>query len=88
MKQQTAALKDLVTATERAYTLSQNRYKNGLDGFLTVLESQRQMVAAQTNFISAESMRLSSGINLYRALGGGAVREEQTVAAASVKGES
>lgn len=46
------------------------------------------MVAAQTNFISAESMRLSSGINLYRALGGGAVREEQTVAAASVKGES
>lgn len=88
VKQQTAALKDLVTATERAYTLSQNRYKNGLDGFLTVLESQRQMVAAQTNFISAESMRLSSGINLYRALGGGAVREEQTVAAASVKGES
>lgn len=72
---QTQSLRDLVDATQRAYSLSQDRYRNGLDGFLTVLESQRQMVAAQTNFISAESMRLSSNINLYKALGGGAIRQ-------------
>ena len=52
VNRQCAALKDLVNATETAYRLSQSRYKNGLDGFLTVLESQRQMVAAQTNYIS------------------------------------
>lgn len=70
---QSMALKDLVKATETAYRLSQSRYQNGLDGFLTVLESQRQMVAAQTNLISAESNRLSSGIMLYKVLGGGSV---------------
>ena len=68
VNRQCAALKDLVNATETAYRLSQSRYKNGLDGFLTVLESQRQMVAAQTNYISAESNRLSSGVMLYKAV--------------------
>lgn len=81
---QTQALKELVNATETAYRLSQSRYKNGLDGFLTVLESQRQMVAAQTNYISAESNRLSSGIMLYRVLGGGSVIEPETSAEAAV----
>lgn len=77
-----AALKDLVNATETAYRLSQSRYKNGLDGFLTVLESQRQMVAAQTNYISAESNRLSSGVMLYKVLGGGSVVEPEAQTAA------
>lgn len=79
---QSMALKDLVKATETAYRLSQSRYKNGLDGFLTVLESQRQMVAAQTNLISAESNRLSSGIMLYKVLGGGSVTEPATTSLA------
>ena len=78
VNRQCAALKDLVNATETAYRLSQSRYKNGLDGFLTVLESQRQMVAAQTNYISAESNRLSSGVMLYKVLGGGSVIEPET----------
>lgn len=82
VNRQCAALKDLVNATETAYRLSQSRYKNGLDGFLTVLESQRQMVAAQTNYISAESNRLSSGVMLYKVLGGGSVIEPETRAAA------
>ena len=75
----------LVNATETAYRLSQSRYKNGLDGFLTVLESQRQMVAAQTNYISAESNRLSSGVMLYKVLGGGSVIEPETRAAAQTE---
>ena len=82
VNRQCAALKDLVNATETAYRLSQSRYKNGLDGFLTVLESQRQMVAAQTNYISAESNRLSSGVMLYKVLGGGSVVEPEAQTAA------
>ena len=85
VNRQCAALKDLVNATETAYRLSQSRYKNGLDGFLTVLESQRQMVAAQTNYISAESNRLSSGVMLYKVLGGGSVIEPETRAAAQTE---
>ena len=85
VNRQCAALKDLVNATETAYRLSQSRYKNGLDGFLTVLESQRQMVAAQTNYISAESNRLSSGVMLYKVLGGGSVIEPETRAAAQTR---
>ena len=39
------------------------------------------MVAAQTNYISAESNRLSSGVMLYKVLGGGSVIEPETRAA-------
>ena len=66
MTRQCSALRALVDATQRAYNLSYNRYKNGLDGFLTVLESQRQMVAAQTNYIVAEQNRLSSNVTFVQ----------------------
>ncbi len=77
MTRQCDALKDLVNATKKAYDLSYSRYKNGLDGFLTVLESQRQMVSAQTNLITAEQARLTSNITLYKVLGGGSMALEQ-----------
>lgn len=84
MKKQCNALKALVDATQKAYNLSYSRYKNGLDGFLTVLESQRQMVAAQTNYITAEQNRLANNINLYKVLGGGAVDVEPPKAAVTM----
>ena len=40
------------------------------------------MVAAQTNYISAESNRLSSGVMLYKVLGGGSVVEPEAQTAA------
>ncbi len=74
MTRQCAALRSLVDATQKAYNISYSRYKNGLDGFLTVLESQRQMVSAQTNYIVAEQNRLSSNVTLYKVLGGGSIK--------------
>jgi outer membrane protein TolC len=82
MGRQTAALKDLMTATENAYALSQTRYKSGLDGFLTVLESQRQMVSAQTNYIASEQATILSRIQLYQALGGASLDTAAEAAAA------
>ncbi len=73
MQRQCNALKSLVSATKKAYELSYSRYKNGLDAFLNVLESQRQMVSAQTELILAEQNRLANNITLYRVLGGGSV---------------
>ena len=43
------------------------------------------MVAAQTKYISAESNRLSSGVMLYKVLGGGSVIEPETRAAAQTE---
>lgn len=85
VKRQCEALKRLVNATASAYNLSQSRYKSGLDGFLTVLESQRQMVAAQTTFIGSEQQRLISNIQLYKVLGGGATHEEEGIEQAQAK---
>jgi multidrug efflux system outer membrane protein len=82
MGRQTAALKDLMIATENAYALSQTRYKSGLDGFLTVLESQRQMVSAQTNYIASEQATILSRIQLYQALGGASLDTAAEAAAA------
>ena len=90
IKRQCDALQRLVKATATAYHLSQSRYKSGLDGFLTVLESQRQMVAAQTTFIQSEQQRLTSNIQLYKVLGGGAIRvieEEQPNTAEKADGQ-
>lgn len=75
VQHQRDALFDLMTATEKAYELSESRYKNGLDGFLTVLESQRQMVSAQTSYIASEQARISSIVLLYKVLGGGSLTE-------------
>ncbi|MCD8340488.1 MAG: efflux transporter outer membrane subunit [Burkholderiales bacterium] len=73
IERQLAALRALVQATENAYKLSYSRYQNGLDGFLTVLESQRQMVSAQTELITAEQLKLTNDVTLYKVLGGGSM---------------
>jgi len=63
-----AALQD---ATQDSYALSDLRFRNGIDNYLTVLESQRSMYAAQQNVISLKLARLQNLVTLYKALGGG-----------------
>ena len=61
----------LVTATNTAYELSSQRYENGIDGFLTVLDSQRSLFAAQQGAVSIKQDYLVNLVNLYKVLGGG-----------------
>ena len=61
----------LVAATSQAFELSQARYENGIDDFLTVLDSQRSLFAAKQGAVSVKQANLANLITLYKVLGGG-----------------
>lgn len=61
----------LVGATSEAYELSKARYGNGVDDFLTVLDSQRSLFSAQQGAVSVKQASLANLVNLYKVLGGG-----------------
>lgn len=65
------AQKALVAATGQAYELSRARYQNGIDDYLTVLDSQRSLFSAQQDIVGAKQAYLSNMVNLYKVLGGG-----------------
>lgn len=71
LAQQLQAQQALAAATHRAFELSQERYKRGLDSYLTVLDSQRADYAAQQTLISTQLSEQSNRITLYQVLGGG-----------------
>ncbi|WP_198387030.1 TolC family protein, partial [Burkholderia ubonensis] len=51
--------------------LSDLRYKNGVDSYLSVLTAQTDLYAAQQTLINARLARWTNLVDLYRALGGG-----------------
>jgi len=61
----------LVAATSQAYNLSTARYDNGIDNFLTVLDSQRSLFSAQQGAVNVKRAILVNLVNLYKVLGGG-----------------
>ena len=71
------ATQEYADATKQAYELAQARYRHGSESFLTVLDSQRQYVSAQTQLAVAQQARAMSLVTLYKTLGGGAVDIEQ-----------
>jgi len=70
-KGQLDAQNALVAATRNAYHLSRARYDNGVDDFLTVLDSQRALFSAEQGAIVLKQAYLSNLINLYKVMGGG-----------------
>ncbi|RFB06136.1 efflux transporter outer membrane subunit [Parvularcula marina] len=68
---QIAALDRLVAASERAQFLSEQRLKDGVDNYLSVLDAQRAVYQAQQALISARLERSRNAVALYLALGGG-----------------
>ena len=67
-----AAQQALTNATAERYFLSQARFEKGVDGHLSVLDSQRSLYGAQQGLISARLSRLANLVTLYKVLGGGA----------------
>ncbi|ABC22852.1 RND efflux system, outer membrane lipoprotein, NodT [Rhodospirillum rubrum ATCC 11170] len=68
---QLRAQQDLVAATQESYALSRNRYDQGIDNYLSTLDSQRSLYAAQQDLISVRANQLTNYITLYKVLGGG-----------------
>jgi len=63
-------------AAQRRYELSEQRYKAGVDSFLSVLLAQQELFSAQQQLVTARLARLDNLTTLYAALGGGVPRAE------------
>lgn len=71
LEDQLAAQAALVGALDRTYELATERYKAGLDGYLSVLDAQRSLYAAQQGLIGLRLARAANLVTLYKVLGGG-----------------
>jgi len=68
---QVEAQQSLVQSVAETYRMSNSRYNMGIDSYLSVLDAQRTLYAAQQGLVSLRLARLASQVRLYAALGGG-----------------
>jgi multidrug efflux system outer membrane protein len=71
LQQQLEEQRALVNAASASNHLSEVRFQNGVDAYLTVLDSQRTLYSAQQGLVSVQLTQLQSQVDLYKALGGG-----------------
>jgi multidrug efflux system outer membrane protein len=67
-----------VDRAEKAMALSRLRYEAGHAGYLEVLDAQRTLNEAQLSAISVRQARLSTSVDLFKALGGGWKADSQS----------
>ncbi len=69
--QQVEAQQSLVHAVAETYRLSNSRYNMGIDSYLSVLDAQRSLYAAEQGLVTLHLAELANQVNLYSVLGGG-----------------
>jgi len=79
--EQIQAYDALVRAQQERYSLTETRYKQGVDSYLAVLIAQQDLYAAQQNQIRVRLANYTNLIALYRALGGGWNQQTATASA-------
>ncbi|WP_083603643.1 efflux transporter outer membrane subunit [Psychrobacter sp. C 20.9] len=57
---------------EQTYQIADARFKAGLDNYLDVLDAQRSLFSTQQGILDLELQKITSQVELYQALGGGA----------------
>ncbi len=75
----------LVAANQRAYDLSNQRFRQGVDDYLSVLDSQRSLYSSQQTLVDTRLARLSNLVSLYKVLGGGWTENSVTAGATPAK---
>jgi multidrug efflux system outer membrane protein len=65
------AQRALVRNTAEYYRLADQRYQEGVDSYLNVLDAQRLLFSSQQQLVQDRLAQLSSEVALYKALGGG-----------------
>jgi multidrug efflux system outer membrane protein len=60
-----------VDALRGSTQLSTQRYENGVDSYLQVLDAQRNLFQGELDLARIRLRELASIVDLYRALGGG-----------------
>lgn len=81
LKEELIAQKMRYDAAINAEMLSMKRYDRGVTSYLEVVESQRYSFEAQLNYSQTNRDLLTSYIQLYKALGGGWISEQEEQAA-------
>lgn len=71
MTQQMEAQTSQRDSARAAYTLSDARFRAGVDPFLTTLDSQRALFTAEQSLLATRLTRATNMVELYRAMGGG-----------------
>ncbi|MEM9300521.1 MAG: efflux transporter outer membrane subunit [Pseudomonadota bacterium] len=61
----------LLDAAREYHRLANLQYREGVIGYIDVLDAQRQLLDAETSVSAARRVRLTTLSNVYRALGGG-----------------
>lgn len=65
-----SAQQAVVDATARAFELSEARFTSGVDNYLTVLDAQRSLYAAQQTLIGLRQSEQANRVTLWKVLGG------------------
>jgi multidrug efflux system outer membrane protein len=60
-----------INAEQIRYDLTNVRYRQGEDTYLSVLQAQQDLYSAQQGMLQAQYNKIASQISLYQALGGG-----------------
>ncbi|XAH25960.1 efflux transporter outer membrane subunit [Xylophilus sp. GW821-FHT01B05] len=68
---QIRSLQRYTALQQRRLDLSQLRYRNGVDSYLSVLNAQNALYSAQQSLLTTQLARLTNLVDLYRYLGGG-----------------
>jgi NodT family efflux transporter outer membrane factor (OMF) lipoprotein len=74
------ALAEAVDADKQAVDLATDQYKQGVADFLTVLDAQRELYAAQDALVQSDRTVSGNLVTLYKALGGGWEIEQKPTA--------
>jgi multidrug efflux system outer membrane protein len=64
-------LEALVKSYQDYATTADKRFRGGLESFLTVLDANRQLFAAELELAAAQRDQLVTLVQLYKSLGGG-----------------
>jgi multidrug efflux system outer membrane protein len=65
------ALQESIAASQKAYDLSNARYKEGVASYLEVIDSQRELLAAELSEVQVRGRSFTATVQLMQALGGG-----------------
>jgi outer membrane protein TolC len=78
-----AAQTSMVAATQKAFDLSEARFKAGVDNYLTVLDAQRSLYTAQQTLIGLRLSEQLNRVTLWKVLGGEQAQAPATAGAAN-----
>jgi len=70
LQNQQQALAQTVSEAEEAEQLAEQRYRQGLEGIITLLETQRRAFSARSSLLQTSRLRLENRVDLHLALAG------------------